>query len=57
MARTIGTITTYDGDEHPYLRGHRIRIVVVIKGAAHAPNVTHPTEVNTALRNFLKRYA
>jgi pimeloyl-ACP methyl ester carboxylesterase len=31
--------------------------VIVIKGAAHAPNVTHPTEVNTALRNFLKRHA
>ena len=31
--------------------------LVVVKGAAHAPNVTHPTEVNAALRNFLKRYA
>jgi hypothetical protein len=34
MARTIGTITTYNGDEHPYLRGHRVRIVAVMKGAA-----------------------
>jgi len=34
MAKTIGTITTYDGDEHPYLRGHRVRIVAVMKGAA-----------------------
>lgn len=34
MARTIGTITTYDGDEHPYLRGHKIRIVVVLPHAA-----------------------
>lgn len=33
MARTIGTITTYDGDEHPYLRGHRVRVVGVLKGA------------------------
>lgn len=34
MAKTIGTITTYDGDEHPYLRGHWVRIVAVMKGAA-----------------------
>ncbi len=34
MAKTIGTITTYDGDEHPYLRGHKLRIVGVMKGAA-----------------------
>jgi hypothetical protein len=34
MARTIGTITTCDGDEHPYVRGHRVRIVAVMKGAA-----------------------
>ena len=34
MARTIGTITTYDGDEHPYVRGHRVRIVAVMKGDA-----------------------
>lgn len=34
MARTIGTITTYDGDEHPCLRGHRVRVVGVMKGGA-----------------------
>jgi len=34
MAKTIGTITTYDGDEHPYLRGHRVRVIAVMKGAA-----------------------
>ncbi|WP_141327274.1 hypothetical protein [Myxococcus sp. AB025B] len=34
MAKTIGTITTYDGDEHQYLRGHRVRVVGVMKGAA-----------------------
>jgi hypothetical protein len=34
MARTIGTITTYDGDEHPYLRGHKLRIVAVLPRAA-----------------------
>jgi hypothetical protein len=36
MARTIGTITTYDGDEHPYLRGHRVRIVAALPHAAAA---------------------
>lgn len=34
MAKTIGTITTYDGNEHPYLRGHKVRVVAVMKGAA-----------------------
>lgn len=34
MGKTIRTITTYDGDEHPYLRGHRVLIVAVMKGAA-----------------------
>jgi len=31
--------------------------LVVVRGAAHAPNVTHPTEVNAALRKFLGKYA
>ena len=31
--------------------------LVVVPGAAHAPNVTHPAEVNAALRKFLGRYA
>jgi hypothetical protein len=34
MARTIGTITTYDGDEHPYLLGHKVRVVAVLPRAA-----------------------
>jgi len=34
MARTIGTITSYDGDEHPYLRGHNVRVVTVLTRAA-----------------------
>ena len=34
MTKTIGTITTYDGDEHPYLRGHKVRIVAVLPRAA-----------------------
>lgn len=36
MARTIGTITTYDSDEHPYLRGHKLRVVAVLPRAAAA---------------------
>jgi len=31
--------------------------LVVVDGAAHAPNVTHPEPVNRALREFLGRYA
>ena len=34
MTKTIGSITTYDGDEHPYLRGHNVRIVAVLPRAA-----------------------
>jgi len=31
--------------------------LVVVPGAAHAPNVTHPAKVNAALSKFLGRYA
>jgi len=34
MNKVIGTVTTYHGDEHPYLRGHKVRIVAVLKNAA-----------------------
>ncbi len=34
MNKVIGTVTTYHGDEHPYLRGHQVRIVAVLKNAA-----------------------
>lgn len=37
MARIIGAITRYDGTEHSYLRGLKVRIVAVLKGTA-APN-------------------
>lgn len=37
MAKTIDTISTYDGNEHPYLRGHKVRVVAVLTRAA-APN-------------------
>jgi len=30
----IGTVTTYHGDEHRYLRGYKVRIVAVLKNAA-----------------------
>ena len=34
MDKTIGTITTVDSDEHPYLRGLQVRIVAIFKGSA-----------------------
>jgi len=49
MARTIGTITTYDGDEHPYLRGHEVRVVVILPRAA-APDFA-PDRDGRVLRN------
>jgi hypothetical protein len=36
MTKTIGTLSTYDGDEHPYLRGHKVRVVAVLPHAAAA---------------------
>ena len=30
----IGRITTYHGDEHPYLRGHKVKIIAVLHNAA-----------------------
>lgn len=34
MAKTIGTVTTYDGNEHPDLHGHMARIVAVLRRAS-----------------------
>jgi hypothetical protein len=34
MKKTLGTVTTYHGNEHRYLRGHDVRIIAVIKNAA-----------------------
>ncbi len=34
--KTLGTTTTYDGTEHAYLRGHKVRIVAVLKNALRA---------------------
>ena len=34
MAKILGSTTTYLGTEHPYLRGCKVRIVGVMKGAA-----------------------
>ncbi len=34
MKKTLGAVTTYHGEEHRYLRDHRVRIVAVIKNAA-----------------------
>jgi len=32
--KIIGTVTTYHGDEHRYLRGHQVKVLAVFKGAA-----------------------
>lgn len=34
--KTLGTTTTYDGTEHRYLRGLKVRIVAVLKNALRA---------------------
>ena len=31
MKKVIGTITTCDSDEHPYLRGYRVKIIAIMK--------------------------
>ena len=33
-AKVIGTVTTYDGREHPYLRGYQVKVLAGFKGAA-----------------------
>jgi len=33
MKKTIGTVTTYHGTEHPFLKGYKVRIVAVLKNA------------------------
>ncbi len=38
MARILGSVTTYHGTEHSYLRGLKVRIVAVMKGAAASKN-------------------
>jgi hypothetical protein len=32
--KTIGTVTTCDSTEHPYLRGYEVQVVAIFKGAA-----------------------
>jgi hypothetical protein len=34
MAKSLGSTTTYNGTEHPYLRNCKVRIVAVMKRAA-----------------------
>ena len=34
MAKILGSTTSYNGTEYPYLRGYKVRIVAVMKGAA-----------------------
>ncbi len=42
-ARVIGRRTTYHGDEHPYLRGHEVVIVAVLKNALRLEEHSHLT--------------
>ncbi len=34
--KALGTVTTYHGTEHPYLRGHKVRIIAVFKNVARS---------------------
>lgn len=34
MQKVIGKVTTYHGDEHPYLRGYQVKVLAIFKGAA-----------------------
>ena len=45
MQKIIGTITTYHGDEHAYLRGYQVRVVAVLKGGAR-PDINVGSEVD-----------
>ena len=36
--KIIGTVTRYAGDEHPYLRGHDVRIVAVLHNGNAEPD-------------------
>ena len=34
MKKIIGKVTTYNGTEHSYLKGYKVRIIAVLKNAA-----------------------
>ena len=45
MNKIIGSITTYEGEEHRYLRGHQVKVLAIFKGAAcpdHDPDDGYP---------------
>ena len=46
--KTLGTTTTYHGTEHAYLRGHKVRIVAVLKNALRADYERFDTIFKTA---------
>ncbi len=33
-SKVIGTVTTYSGTEHRYLRGYQVKVLAIFKGAA-----------------------
>ena len=34
--KVIGQVTSYQGEEHPHLRGHQVKVVAIFKGAGSA---------------------
>lgn len=50
MQNIIGTITTYHGSEHRYLRGYQIRILGVYKNAAR-PDYDPDAEADDYITN------
>lgn len=49
MGRIIGTVTSYSGREHAYLRGLPVKIIAVFKGAANPaldPEDGYPVATN-----------
>lgn len=51
----IGATTTYHGTEHPYLRGHKLRIVAILKAGATPDDVEIlTTDADIACRGGVK---
>jgi hypothetical protein len=56
MAKILGSTTTYQGTEHPYLNGYRVRIVAVLKNAARPDiDVDGPDYANISDEDDLAR--
>jgi hypothetical protein len=54
--KIIGTVTTYHGDEHRYLRGYKVIIIAVLKNAAKPDiDVDGPEYANISDEEELQR--